>query len=115
MRKMFLIMMMVMIGVGGYVSAAHADAGACDAQTTQTDCPDHQDEGVSSLQDGPDAGEKSSNLCVDCHHCCAFHADGVLSYAVHPPLPSDAMDPLLTDGHMRHSVISLLRPPKSLI
>lgn len=104
---------------GGFSSAAHAfgDSG-CSSQVKvekpiQDTCPDHQTDKDKTTDNTSD---NASKICMDCAQCCGSHTllnQGSYSISLKPQ--AAVLSPLIETHLASDFILSLLRPPKSLV
>lgn len=123
MMKVLTLLLVFLIGFSGYSAAAHAfGADSCnpvalekmaDMGMDMADCPGHQAD--QDQQKDSDQGKSSKAKCMDCTHCCASHAISLPNYSMNFQPTSAVLNLPPTAGIDGDYLMSLLRPPKSLV
>jgi hypothetical protein len=127
--RIILMILVVAIGFGGYMAAAHAFGSVpCNSVMEQvinentlpndimdiSKCLEYQ---VEKDQPKNADNDKSSHKtsCLDCSHCCASHAAGLINVGLILDFPSQKLNPPKDQILAGEYLFSLLRPPKSLV
>lgn len=121
--RVILMLLIFAIGFSGYSAAAHAfGPDSCDpAMMTKlvdsgmdmSDCPGHQAD--QDQQKNADQDKFANGKCMDCTHCCGSHAMNLPDYSMNFQPQATILNfppPTGIDGDY---LMSLLRPPKSLV
>lgn len=106
--RVLLAILVLAIAFGSYSAAASSFAGgACE--------PAHisHDDDVSGNQDDTGGAMQKTDICLDCHHCCAGHAVSVTAYMIEMPVEPAALKPLPDSHLVGEFFFSLLRPPRT--
>lgn len=125
--RVFLMLLIFAIGFSGYSAAAHAfgpdscnptmKAEMADSNMDQgmdmSDCPGHQAD--QDKQTDNDQSKSSKAKCMDCTHCCASHAMNLPEYSMNFQPQATVLNLPPTTGIDGDYLMSLLRPPKSLV
>jgi len=121
--RVFLILLIFAIGFSGYSAAAHAfGKDSCnpaamskmvDEGMDMSDCPGHQADQDQTKD--TDAGKTAQEKCMDCTHCCASHAMNLPDYSMSFQPQTTVLNLPPTTGIDGDYLLSLLRPPKSLV
>ena len=121
--RVFLMLLIFAIGFSGYSAAAHAfgpdscdpamKAEMADSGMDMSDCPGHQAD--QDKQKDTDTSKTSKAKCMDCTHCCASHAMNLPEYSMNFQAQATVLNLPPTTGIDGDYLMSLLRPPKSLV
>jgi len=121
--RVFFMLLIFAIGFSGYSAAAHAFMqGDCDPVSMSkmadngmdmSDCPGHS--GNKDVKKDVEPSKTSKAKCLDCTHCCMNHAALQKNEAMVFLTISNVSVSSFEVGQARDNLLSLLRPPRTLV